>query len=111
MLWVSQLPLVAVLAITYVSILWRLGEPALIQPDEGRSAEIAREVNLSGAWLIPTLNGFPHLDKPVLYFKLVGVALRTMSDPEAAARLPSALFAIALVGLVVVFYRSAYRQP
>src|SRR5438128_11673076 len=41
-----------------------LGGPALIQPDEGRSAEVAREMNESGNWLIPTHNGMVYLDKP-----------------------------------------------
>jgi 4-amino-4-deoxy-L-arabinose transferase-like glycosyltransferase len=102
-LWVA-----AAVALVAFTIFWRLGQPALIQADEGRSAEIAREMNVTGSWLVPTLNGIPHLDKPPFFFKLVGLAQTAVGDPEAATRLPSACFAALLLGLVVAFHRAAY---
>ena len=42
----------------------RLGGLALISPDEGRNAEVAREMSQSHAWLVPTYNGLVYLDKP-----------------------------------------------
>src|SRR5215469_15722504 len=36
------------------ALLWNLGGSPLIQPDEGRNAEVAREMKSAGAWLLPT---------------------------------------------------------
>ncbi|MFO1459101.1 MAG: glycosyltransferase family 39 protein [Verrucomicrobiota bacterium] len=71
----------------------------LIVPDEGRNAEVAREMKESGAWLVPTYNGLPYLDKPAFYFKAVALSLALFGDNEFAARLPSALFACAVLAL------------
>ena len=100
----------AVIALAFAAFvsLWELGAPPLSQPDEGRNAEVAREMNESGAWLVPTLNGFPYLDKPAFYFRMVGFSLATFGDSEAAARLPSALFALGLLGLLFGCCRHAY---
>ena len=98
----------AALAFAAFVSLWQLGALPLSQPDEGRNAEVAREMNESGAWLVPTLNGFPYLDKPAFYFRVVGFSLATFGDSEAAARLPSALFALGLLGILLACCRRAY---
>jgi len=85
------------------ALLWNLGGYPLIQPDEGRNAEVAREMKSAGAWLVPTLNGAPYLDKPALYFNLVALSLDLFGDREFAARLPSALFSIGTLALVLWF--------
>ncbi len=46
------------------------GERPLWDPDEGRYAEVAREMYESGNWLIPTLEGNPHFTKPPLTYWL-----------------------------------------
>ncbi len=83
----------------------RLGDLPLIQPDEGRNAEVAREMKVSGAWLIPTYDGLPYMDKPALYFKTVALSLALLGDTETAARLPSALFALGLLAALYAFCR------
>ncbi|NJN45933.1 MAG: hypothetical protein HC808_05000 [Candidatus Competibacteraceae bacterium] len=40
---------------------------ALIDPNEGRNASIAREMAASGDYIVPHLNGLPYLDKPVFF--------------------------------------------
>ncbi len=100
-------PVIA-LAFAVIVSFWQLGAPPLSQPDEGRNAEVAREMHESGAWLVPTLNGSPYLDKPAFYFKLVGLSLAAFGDSEAAARLPSVLFAVALLGVLFVCGRREY---
>ena len=69
---------------------------------------MAREMAEAGRWLVPTYNGLPYLDKPALYFRLVALSLTFLGDTEFAARLPSALFALALLVLVHRFSRREY---
>lgn len=82
-----------------------LGGPALMQPDEGRNAEVAREMNESGNWLVPTHNGVVYLDKPAFYFKTVGLSMAVFGENEFAARLPNALFGFALLVMTYFFVR------
>jgi 4-amino-4-deoxy-L-arabinose transferase-like glycosyltransferase len=78
---------------------WRLGAPGLMDPDEGRYAEIAREIWLLKDWLIPHLNLVPYLEKPPLVYWLTALSFGALGQTELAARLPSALSALAGVFL------------
>jgi 4-amino-4-deoxy-L-arabinose transferase-like glycosyltransferase len=88
----------------------RLGDLPLVDPDEGRNAEVAREMAESGAWVVPTFNAIPYLDKPALYFRAVALSFGVFGRTEAAARLPSALSAAALVVTMFAFCRRAYGE-
>src|SRR5262245_1432802 len=46
----------------------------LLEPDEGRYAEIAREMVERGEWVVPVLQGEPYLDKPPLFYWLVALS-------------------------------------
>ena len=81
---------------------------ALMQPDEGRNAEVAREMAVSGSWLVPTLEGLPYLDKPAAYFAAVAVSLRVVGVNEWGARLPSALCGLLILILIYAFARRRY---
>lgn len=91
-----------------IALFWGLGSYPLLQPDEGRNAEIAREMLESGRWLVPTYNGLPYLDKPAFFFKTVALSLGLFGESETAARLPSALFAFGTLVLVYAFCRRVY---
>lgn len=93
------------LAVVWFALFYRLGSLPLLQPDEGRNAEVAREMKESGAWLTPTYNDIAYLDKPAFYFKAVALSLTLFGDNETAARLPSAVFGLALLALVYGFCR------
>ncbi len=92
----------------WFALFFRLGTLPLLQPDEGRNAEVAREMKESGAWLSPTYNDLAYLDKPAFYFKAVALSLAAFGDNETAARLPSAVFGLATLALVYFFCRHAY---
>jgi 4-amino-4-deoxy-L-arabinose transferase-like glycosyltransferase len=85
-----------------------LGQLALMQPDEGRNATVAREMKESGNWLVPTFNGLAYLDKPAMFFKCSGLAMSAFGESETTARLPSALAGLALLALVYAFCRCEF---
>jgi 4-amino-4-deoxy-L-arabinose transferase-like glycosyltransferase len=55
---------------TLLALLWfgNLGLRTLTEPDEGRYAEIPREMLVTGDWLAPHLNGIQYLEKPPLQY-------------------------------------------
>jgi 4-amino-4-deoxy-L-arabinose transferase-like glycosyltransferase len=69
----------------------------LLEPDEGRYAEVAREMLTSGDWVVPTLNQKPFYDKPPLFYWLVAGSFRLLGTTESAARLVPALAAFLTV--------------
>jgi len=81
-------------AFVVVALFAWLGTRGLNEPDEGRYAEIGREMAASGDWLIPRLNGFEHFQKPPLLYWATALSLRAFGVNEWAARLPSALAAL-----------------
>jgi hypothetical protein len=63
----------------------------LFEPDEGRYAEIPREMLLRGQWIVPYLQGEPYLDKPPLLYWLVMGCYAFFGVHDWAARLVPAL--------------------
>ncbi|MCX5893961.1 MAG: glycosyltransferase family 39 protein, partial [Deltaproteobacteria bacterium] len=68
--------------------------PGLMDPDEGRYAEIAREMLVLKDWLVPHLNFFPYLEKPPLVYWFTALSFKGIGYTELAARLPSAVSAV-----------------
>ena len=85
--------------IAAVTLFTLLGWRGLNEPDEGRYAEIGREMAVSGNWLVPQLNGFMHFQKPPLIAWATAGAIRLFGANEWAVRLPCALPALATVML------------
>jgi 4-amino-4-deoxy-L-arabinose transferase-like glycosyltransferase len=71
------------------SLLWfaLLAYRPLYDPDEGRYAEIPREILSGGDWLIPHLNGLVYLEKPPLQYWLSALTFSVLGQSEAVARL------------------------
>src|SRR5438105_14321585 len=63
----------------------------LFEPDEGRYAEIPREMLVRGEWVVPYLLGEPYLDKPPLFYWLVMFSYRLLGIHDWSARLVPAL--------------------
>ncbi len=80
-----------------IPIFLQLGGRGLNEPDEGRYAEIGREMMVSGDWLVPRLNGVPHYAKPPWIYWCIAASLKIFGVHEWAARFPSALAAVVTV--------------
>jgi 4-amino-4-deoxy-L-arabinose transferase-like glycosyltransferase len=63
----------------------------LIDPDEGRYAEIPREMVVSGDWLTPRLNDLKYFEKPPLQYWATAAAYVAFGEHHWTARLWSAL--------------------
>ena len=69
-----------------------LGRAPLWEPDEGRYAEIAREMAVSGDYVTPRDDGLRYFEKPPLVYWCDAAALSLFGKREFAVRLPAALF-------------------
>ncbi|HQR49772.1 MAG TPA: glycosyltransferase family 39 protein [Steroidobacteraceae bacterium] len=87
-----------------------LGSYPLFEPDEGRNAEVAREMVATGDFTVPHLNGLPYVDKPALYFSVVATSLRAFGLDEFAARLPSLIFTIITALMIGWFGRRLWNS-
>ncbi len=85
-------------------VLWfgALDERELFHPDEGRYAEIPREMVASGDWITPRLNGLKYFEKPVLQYWITAVSYLALGGEEFVARLWPALSGF--LTLLLVYY-------
>jgi len=73
------------LALLALWLLATLGLRPLLMPDEGRYANIAREMLTASLW-VPTLNGLPFFHKPPLFYWLDMAAMQGLGVNAFAAR-------------------------
>lgn len=88
--------------VLYFCFFSRLGAFGMIGPDEPRYASVARAMAETGDWVTPRLDGQPWFEKPILYYWSAAAAFRVFGASDAAARLPSAVFAL-LVALALAW--------
>ncbi|EFC91085.1 glycosyl transferase family 39 [Dethiosulfovibrio peptidovorans DSM 11002] len=72
----------------------------LLDPDEGRYAEVAREMLATGDFVTPHLNFTKFFDKPPLSYWLTAMLFRLFGQNELAARLGPAICGIITIWLV-----------
>ena len=87
-----------------------LGNAPLIDPDEGRYAEIPREMLVSGDFITPTLNYVKYFEKPPLLYWVNAASMLLLGKNELAARLPSALAGLFTTLLVYMAGRRLYNR-
>src|SRR5262249_31582425 len=82
----------------------------LLEPDEGRYAEIPREMLERGDWLVPHLQGEPYLDKPPLAYWLTMASYVLFGVGDGPARLAPAIAVHGRILLVYLFRRRRFGQ-
>jgi 4-amino-4-deoxy-L-arabinose transferase-like glycosyltransferase len=91
------------LVVVMATALWfvDLGGRALQHPDEGRYAEIAREMLVTHDFLTPRLNGLKYFEKPPLQYWMTAGSFAVLGTTEGAARFASVLatwLAVLIIG-------------
>jgi 4-amino-4-deoxy-L-arabinose transferase-like glycosyltransferase len=92
------------LIVAVVVLAWfaGIGVRKLQHPDEGRYAEIAREMAATGNWMTPRLNGLKYFEKPPFQYWVTAAAFDTFGVSEWTARLAPALAGLLTVVIVGV---------
>jgi len=91
----SRTPLTWLLIIAAVLWFGLIGYRDLADPDEGRGAEIAREIVATGDWVTMHLDGIDYFAKPPLQFWATAATFQLFGEGNATARLSVALFGFA----------------
>ena len=101
------------LAALLLAAVWlgALGVRPLYKTDESRYAEIPREMVASGDWLTPRLNGFKYFEKPPLQYWATAAFFEAFGERDWAARLWTALTALAGIALAYAFANRVYGAP
>jgi 4-amino-4-deoxy-L-arabinose transferase-like glycosyltransferase len=79
----------------------QLGVSTLVNPDEGRYAEVPREMVASGDWVTPRLDGVIYFEKPPLMYWCVALFLKVFGSSEWSMRATPACFAFA--GVLITY--------
>jgi 4-amino-4-deoxy-L-arabinose transferase-like glycosyltransferase len=87
-----------------------LGFRGLYNPDEGRYAEISREMLASGDWVIPHLNGLVYIEKPPLQYWATALSEAAFGQNAWAARLYTGLCALATVYVIWALVRREWGE-
>jgi 4-amino-4-deoxy-L-arabinose transferase-like glycosyltransferase len=82
-----------------------LGFRGLYNPDEGRYAEISREMLASGDWVIPRLNDLVYIEKPPLQYWATAISEAVFGLNDWAARLYMGLCALATIYVIWAMLR------
>ena len=97
----SQLKTILILLLLLVpALLYNLGDRPVSKIQEVRIAETAREMVVSGDWLVPHYNGELRLQKPPLPYWLTAVSYKVFGVNATAVRLPAFLFGMLTVALL-----------
>lgn len=90
--------MVVMAALLLLLYLWGTGDIAFLSVNEARRGVTVREMFEAGNWMIPRMNGELYLSKPPLFYWLALIpAHLSGAVTEWTMRLPSALFALAVL--------------
>src|SRR5215472_13156398 len=93
---IHQLMCVGLVLLLY---LMGLGRPPLWEPDEGRYAEIAREMVVDHDYITPRNNFVRYFEKPPLVYWITAASIKVFGRNEFAVRLQAAIASIGQVAI------------
>jgi len=105
-----QSNLLAWLFVAASALVVNLGSTPLYDADEGRNAEVGREMAATNDYVMPRIDGMPYLDKPIVYFAAEAAAMEVLGPTEIAARLPAVLFTLATAFVVWWFAKRHFDE-
>ena len=96
-----------ILASALLALAWflGLGHRDLFQTDEGRYAEIPREMLASGDWVTPRLDAIKYFEKPPLQYWATAAAFSVFGESNATSRLWTAL--LGFLGILMTAFAGA----
>ena len=105
----SQRYSLILLAVVFIAVWFgNLDYRKLTRPDEGRYAEIAREMVATGDWVTPRLNGIKYFEKPPLQYWATAAAYRVFGEHEWTARWWPAVTGLGTILLVFLAGRRLF---
>jgi len=95
-----------------VIVVWlgTLNSRPLFNPDEGRYAEIPREMLSTGDWIIPHLDGLAYIEKPPLQYWATAASYWLLGENVMSARLYTALCALGDIAVVWLLARRLWDE-
>jgi 4-amino-4-deoxy-L-arabinose transferase-like glycosyltransferase len=93
---------ISLLIISSFLFLFKLGGIPLTDPDETFYAQTAKEMLEQGEWGTPLIFGEAQFEKPPLFYWMILLSYKALGVNEFAARLPSAMMAMA--GILCIFF-------
>jgi 4-amino-4-deoxy-L-arabinose transferase-like glycosyltransferase len=97
--------LFVLLLLAVLLLVFEPGVVPLFEPDEGRYAEVPREMLATGDFVTPRLNGVLYFEKPPLYYWSIAASMALLGQTELAVRLPGKLASVSMVLLAIAFAR------
>lgn len=89
----------------YIFLFMGIGGYSLKEPDEGRYAEIPREMVQSGDYTVPRLNDVRYFEKPPMLYWTVAASYKIFGVSQWSFRFPNALAAALCVFSLFFFVR------
>jgi hypothetical protein len=101
---------IALLLLSYAFFFYGIGDYSLKEPDEGRYAEIPREMNELHDYVVPHLNYVRYFEKPPLLYWTTAASFKLFGTNEWAFRFPNALCAFLCTIFLYFFIRRWFNE-
>ncbi len=101
---------VVLILLAYVFLFHGIGDYSLKEPDEGRYAEIPREMVQDGDWVVPHLNHVRYFEKPPLFYWAVAISYKIFGVSEWSFRFPNALSAFLCIMVLYLALRRRFSE-
>jgi 4-amino-4-deoxy-L-arabinose transferase-like glycosyltransferase len=106
----KQRNLIIIMALAIATVFANIGGLDIYALDEAKNAEAAREMFLSGDYVVPYFNGELRTDKPPLHYYFMNIGYSIFGVNAFGARFMNAVFGVLTVLLVFLFARKHFNE-